>query len=144
MQMALNYTKINKEYMILLWKSYARSILYGLVFGTLFHSSNCIMWQVLNFLNFHNSVYSDISYSKLTGRIYYYNLGIMTGIISGLAIFVESDQNRHLNTLIFFNLVWTYNNIQSLLIVVIAQIILRHESVFRYLRQHLKTQIIAT
>ncbi|XP_066254441.1 transmembrane protein 135-like isoform X2 [Euwallacea similis] len=43
-------------------------------------------------------------FSKLTGRIHYYNLGLVAGFFSGFGLLIETRENKMLDTLIFFNL----------------------------------------
>ncbi|XP_030755675.1 transmembrane protein 135-like [Sitophilus oryzae] len=62
-----------------------RSSFYGMLLGSLLLGSNCVL-------------------CRLTGRMNYYNIGLISGLVSGLGLLVETKENKILDTLIFFNL----------------------------------------
>ncbi|XP_060525854.1 uncharacterized protein LOC132701723 [Cylas formicarius] len=63
-----------------------RSSLYGVTFAMALVSSNCAM-------------------CNLFGRVHYYNIGLVSGVISGLALLIETEENKNLDALIFVNMV---------------------------------------
>ncbi|KAF7268833.1 hypothetical protein GWI33_018177 [Rhynchophorus ferrugineus] len=72
----------------ILWKfleSELRSAMYGVAMANLLLGTNCLLW-------------------RLCGRINYYNIGLISGAISGLSLLIETRDNKILDTLIFFNL----------------------------------------
>jgi hypothetical protein len=78
--------KYDKNYFKNVIKAYLKSQMYGVALGTLMASTICLS-------------------TNFTGRLYYYGIGFLPGLISGLSIFFEHPDNRHLNTLIWLNMV---------------------------------------
>ncbi|XP_050304045.1 transmembrane protein 135-like isoform X2 [Anthonomus grandis grandis] len=61
-----------------------RSACYGVLLANIFLAANCIL-------------------CKLTGGLHYYNIGLISGFISGLSVLIETNENHRLDTLIFSN-----------------------------------------
>ncbi|XP_068908952.1 transmembrane protein 135 isoform X1 [Tenebrio molitor] len=78
--------KYDKNYFKNVIKAYLKSQMYGVALGTLMASTICLS-------------------TNFTGRLYYYGIGFLPGLMSGLSIFFEHPDNRHLNTLIWLNMV---------------------------------------
>ncbi|CAG9766833.1 unnamed protein product [Ceutorhynchus assimilis] len=80
----LNHNKCkDKAYLKKLLIEEARSAFYGSSLAILFLGGNCILY-------------------KVTGQLHYYNLGLVSGLISGLGLLIETKENHLLDTLIFF------------------------------------------
>ncbi|GJQ84477.1 hypothetical protein Trydic_g15677 [Trypoxylus dichotomus] len=78
----LNWKKLDGHYLLSQFIAYLRSIAYGLTFATLTFGSLCLLTRI--------------------GNLSYYHV-LKAGLISGLSILVESQENKTLDTLLFFN-----------------------------------------
>lgn len=85
LQMILYGKKVNKEFLKKRIKAYKITIIYGVLYVMLFIGTNCCMRQLL-------------------GRFHYPIIGFFSGFVAGLPIFIESPENRLMNTLIFSSL----------------------------------------
>ncbi|XP_018332198.1 transmembrane protein 135-like [Agrilus planipennis] len=81
----INKNKLSKRYLLLQFRCYIRSVIYATLYATFFMTSMCTC-------------------RHLCGQFFYYNVAFLGGFFGGASIFIESEFNKTLTTVLWVNL----------------------------------------